>query len=96
MFIPNDGAPTLGKALSSMKQNREKIQIKGLSPKNISNPDVLITMLQSIWETQGRHVEAGGVAPKEVVREEAESALILTISIVHLFQRGLIDNNSNI
>lgn len=94
MFIPNDGAPTLGKALSSMRQRRDMIQIKGLSPKNISSPDLLITMLQSIWETQGRHVEAGGAAPKEVIREEAESVLILTISIVHLFQRGLIEYNS--
>jgi hypothetical protein len=90
MFTPKDSTPTLGKALSVIKSHRNEIGINGIEPKEIKTSEVLVVLIQSLWETQRRHVEIAGQAPKEVTSEEAQSTLILTISIVHLFQRGLV------
>lgn len=89
-FIPNNRKPTLGQALSAMRDRRSDFGVGNLEAKAIGSSDLLITSIQTIWESQGRHVNADGQPPTEVTAAQAESALILTISIVQLFKRDLV------
>lgn len=94
VLIPNDTAPTLGKAIAHLGRTLERWSVAGLDDKSQKSAVTLHGMLQTVWQNQGRHAEQGGTAPAPVEQAEAEAVLFLAITLVQWFERGLVTQDT--
>jgi hypothetical protein len=90
-FTPKDGLPQLGKATDHLSRTLDRYSIAGLDDPRRKSAETLHSMLDLIRRNQDRHVSQGGVRPVGVSPAEAESVVYLAVTIVQLFQRGLVD-----
>lgn len=90
ILIPNDAAPTLGKAISHLAATAGAWTVAGLDDKQQQSADTLLAMLKTIWQNQERHAARGGKAPEPVDQFEAEAVLFLAVTLVQWFERGLV------
>ncbi|MFI9207140.1 hypothetical protein ACIGW7_03185 [Streptomyces sp. NPDC053253] len=94
VISPSDSIPTLGKMISAFRSKPEK-WIFSFKVDSAANPkDVLLGMLQMIWTNEySRHVDPDVQAPLHVSQKEAESAVVLALTLVNWFISGAISRN---
>jgi hypothetical protein len=92
--IPNDPAPTLGKAISHINDTKPKWSVAGLDTSRISSSETLLAMLRTVWHNHDRHVGQDGQPPDPVPQAEAEAVVSLAITLVQWFDRGLVSRSN--
>ncbi|WP_431236657.1 hypothetical protein ACQ86B_17095 [Mycolicibacterium aichiense] len=90
VVIPNDSAPTLGKVISRMEQGGQFNLPHLREDSRAATHDVLLGMMRMLWV--GQYDRHGGLPqsplPDDVTQEEAESAVILAVTLVGWFESG--------
>lgn len=86
---PKDATATLGKALAHIRDTRDAWSIGGLEAEGAASVDTLLALLATLWRNQQRHARNDGTI-HDVSRDEAESAVSLAVTVVHLFSSGLV------
>ncbi|MCA2245000.1 hypothetical protein JF781_21835 [Mycobacterium sp. WUMAC-067] len=90
VVIPNDSGPTLGKVISRMEQGGQFNLPHLREDSRAATHDVLLGMMRMLWV--GQYDRHGGLPqsplPDDVTQEEAESAVILAVSLVGWFESG--------
>ena len=94
VFLPNDAAPTLGKAISHLNDTLARWTVAGLDDERQPSAATLLAMLRTIWHNHDRHVEQGGRPPEPVPQAEAETVIFLAVTVVQWFQRGLVEKRT--
>jgi len=90
VLIPTNTMPTLGTAISRLKQSTPTWTVAGLDDKAQQSAETLLAMLETIWQNHSRHAEHGGKAPDLVEQQEAEAVLFLAVTVVQWFERGMV------
>jgi hypothetical protein len=91
LVIPNDAVPTLGKVISRIEQGGQfKLPHLREEPGGTTSHEVLLYNLKQLW--WGQYDRHGGAPPSplpdDVTQEEAESAVILAVTLVGWFESG--------
>jgi hypothetical protein len=91
VVIPNDPSPTLGKVNQRIEQGGQfKLPHLREEPGGTSSHDVLLANLKQIW--WGQYDRHGGLPasplPDDVTQEEAETAVMLAVTLVSWFETG--------
>lgn len=89
-FIPNDKRPSLGKAISTLKNTVADWTVATLDDREQASAATLLAMMMTVWQNHQRHVGEGGKPPEPASQQEAEAVLFLAITIVQWFERGLV------
>lgn len=91
VISPNDKLPTLGKMISGFRSKPEKWDFAFKVDSATDPRAVLLGMLQMLWTNEyTRHVDPNIQAPLHVSQEEAESAVVLALSLVNWFISGAV------
>ncbi|EUA26310.1 hypothetical protein I548_4410 [Mycobacterium intracellulare] len=91
VVIPNDPSPTLGKVNQRIEQGG-KFRLPHLreEPGGTTSHDVLLYNLKQLW--WGQYDRHGGLQasplPDDVTQEEAETAVLLAVTLVGWFETG--------
>lgn len=88
VVCPNDRSATLGKVIGEVRAGTWKLPHLREDP-NVTTHDVLIGMMRTLWV--GQHDRHGGpseVGVPAVTQDEAESAVILAVTLVGWFETG--------
>ena len=88
MVCPNDRTATLGKVIGIVNSGTWKLPHLREDP-NAPTHDVLVGMMRTIWV--GQHDRHGGPSPvgvPAVTQPEAESAVMLAVTLVGWFETG--------
>lgn len=90
VVIPNDAGPTLGKVISRMEQGGQFNLPHLREDSRAATHDVLLGMMRMLWV--GQYDRHGGLPqsplPDDVTQEEAESAVLLAVTLVGWFESG--------
>ncbi|MFI9393327.1 hypothetical protein ACIG53_20845 [Streptomyces bauhiniae] len=91
VLSPNDSLPTLGKMISALRSKPEKWDFSFTVDSAVEPKVVLLSMLQMLWTNEyTRHVDPDVNAPLHVSQREAESAVVLALTLVNWFASGAI------
>ncbi|MCD5313571.1 hypothetical protein [Kineosporia babensis] len=90
LFIPKDGAGTLGKAIAHLSLKPERYTVAGLDDKKSDSAATLLGMLRMLWDNQERHAPPNGAAPEPASEEQAVAAVTVAVTLVQWFQAGTI------
>ncbi|MEV7994882.1 hypothetical protein AB0O67_24115 [Streptomyces sp. NPDC086077] len=91
VISPNDTIPTLGKMISAFRSKPEKWNFSFKVDSATDPKSVLLGMIQILWTNEySRHVDPDIKAPLHVSQEEAESAVVLALTLVNWFISGAI------
>ena len=91
VVIPDDPDPTLGKVIGRMRQGGQfRLPHLREEPNGTTSHDVLLANLMQIW--WGQHDRHDGLVksslPDDVTQDEAESAVLLAVTLVGWFATG--------
>ncbi|MGV0770204.1 hypothetical protein [Mycobacterium syngnathidarum] len=90
VVIPNDPGPTLGKVISRMEQGGQFNLPHLREDPRAATHEVLIGMMRMLWV--GQYDRHGGLPqsplPDDVTQKEAESAVLLAVTLVGWFESG--------
>jgi hypothetical protein len=91
IVIPNDPDPTLGKVIGRMLQGGQfRLPHLREEPNGTTSHDVLLANMKQIW--WGQHDRHDGLTqsslPDDVTQDEAESAVLLAVTLVGWFETG--------
>jgi len=90
VVIPNDSSPTLGKVISRMEQGGQFNLPNLREDSRASTHDVVLGMMRMLWV--GQYDRHGGLPqsplPDDVTQKEAESAVLLAVTLVGWFESG--------
>ncbi|MFH9589434.1 hypothetical protein ACH4LS_30405 [Streptomyces luteogriseus] len=91
VLSPKDSLPTLGKMISALRSKPEKWNFSFTVDSAVEPKMVLLSMLQMLWTNEyTRHVDPDVNAPLHVSQREAESAVVLALTLVNWFASGAI------
>jgi hypothetical protein len=91
VISPKDNLPTLGKMISAFRSKPEKWNFAFTVSSAVDPKVVLLGMMQMLWTNEyTRHVDPDVQAPLHVSQSEAESAVVLALSLVNWFASGAI------
>ncbi|MFZ3558197.1 hypothetical protein [Streptomyces sp. BH055] len=91
VLSPRDSIPTLGKMISALRDKPEKWNFSFKVDSAVDPKVVLLSMLQMLWTNEyTRHVDPDINAPLHVSQKEAESAVVLALTLVNWFASGAI------
>ncbi|MFJ2568294.1 hypothetical protein ACIO02_36160 [Streptomyces sp. NPDC087568] len=91
VISPKDTLPTLGKMISAFRDKPEKWNFAFKVDSAADPKTVVVGMMQILWTNEyTRHVDPDVQAPLHVSQEEAESAVVLALSLVNWFASGAI------
>ncbi|KAB2973616.1 hypothetical protein F8R89_17360 [Streptomyces sp. SS1-1] len=94
VISPNDTIPTLGKMISAFRNKPEKWDFSFKVDSAADPKNVLLGMLQILWTNEySRHVDPDIQAPLHVSQEEAESAIVLAVTLVNWFVSGSVSRH---
>ncbi|MFK0118737.1 hypothetical protein [Streptomyces sp. NPDC090994] len=94
VISPSDAIPTLGKMISAFRSKPEKWNFSFKVDSAVDPKGVLLGMLQILWTNEySRHVDLDIQAPLHVSQEEAESAIVLAVTLVNWFVSGSVSRN---
>ncbi|WP_147376305.1 hypothetical protein [Micromonospora radicis] len=90
-LTPSDQMPTLGKMISVFRDKPEKWDFAFTVDSAVDPKKVLLQMLQLLWTNEySRHVDPGLDSPLHVTQGEAESAVMLALTVTSWFSSGAI------
>jgi hypothetical protein len=88
---PSDPRPSLGKMIAAIRAKPDKWRVALSRDTAVQPTEVLIGMLQLLWTNEySRHVEPNESAPLHITQEEAESAVVLSLTLVNWFSSGAV------
>ncbi|MFF4664656.1 hypothetical protein [Streptomyces sp. NPDC001282] len=91
VISPKDTVPTLGKMISVFRDKPEKWTFAFKVDSATDPKKVLLGMMQMLWTNEySRHVDQDIQTPLHVSQEEAESAVVLALSLVNWFASGAV------
>jgi hypothetical protein len=93
IVTPNNRQATLGTVLAELKRNPDRLTFHlATSSQNLTNVQTLEAMLRLVWPNPDRH---GGLAGAARIPSlpEAQSALQVAITVVHLVRLGTLSRN---
>ncbi|WP_146603942.1 hypothetical protein [Micromonospora deserti] len=91
VLTPNDQLPTLGKMISVFRDKPEKWDFAFTVDSAVEPKKVLLQMLQLLWTNEySRHVDPGVDSPLHVTQGEAESAVMLALTLTSWFTSGAV------
>lgn len=94
VISPNDTIPTLGKMISAFRSKPEKWKFSFKVDSAADPKGVLLGMIQILWTNEySRHVDPDIATPLHVSQEEAESAVVLALTLVNWFISGAISRD---
>lgn len=88
LVVPNQKSPTLGHVIGQLKNDGDwRLPLTREDP-SAPTSETIVRMAKALWK--GHHDRHGGdsSAPKSVSLEEAETAVLLAVSLVHWFNSG--------
>ncbi|MDX3576455.1 hypothetical protein [Streptomyces sp. FL07-04A] len=95
VISPKDTLPTLGKMISAFRSKPDKWNFAFKVDSATDPKMVVLGMMQILWTNEyTRHVDPDVQAPLHVSQEEAESAVVLALSLVNWFASGAITPTS--
>ncbi|MGP3636842.1 hypothetical protein ACTU45_26385 [Streptomyces sp. 24-1644] len=95
VISPKDTLPTLGKMISAFRDKPEKWNFSFKVDSATDPKKVLLGMMQILWTNEyTRHVDPDVAAPLHVSQDEAESAVVLALSLVNWFASGAVSPTS--
>ena len=85
VVTPNDELATLGKMIHALRDKPDKWETV------IGDVDTVRMMMRTIWKSQSdRHGTDDPAKPRNVSQPEAEAAVQIAVTLVHLFRTGAI------
>ncbi|MFF1480571.1 hypothetical protein ACFVYD_23985 [Streptomyces sp. NPDC058301] len=91
IISPKDTLPTLGKMISAFRDKPEKWNFTFKVDSATDPKTVLLGMMQILWTNEyTRHVDPDVQAPLHVSQAEAESAVVLAVTLVNWFTSGAV------
>ncbi|HEY6310538.1 MAG TPA: hypothetical protein VIY52_06975 [Streptosporangiaceae bacterium] len=91
VLTPRDPQPSLGKMITAFRDGMRKWRFAFTVDSAVDPKSVLLQMMQLLWTNDyARHVNADPAVPLNVGQEEAESAVILALTLINWFTSGAI------
>jgi hypothetical protein len=91
ILTPKDPRPSLGKMIPALRDGMQKWSFSFTVDSSVDPKNVLLQMMQLIWTNEySRHVDVDPAVPLHVSQEEAESAVVLALTLVNWFISGAI------
>jgi hypothetical protein len=91
VISPKDSIPTLGKMITAFRDKPEKWNFTFKVDSAADPRTVLLGMMQILWTNEyTRHVDPDIQAPLHVSQAEAESAVVLALTLVNWFISGAV------
>jgi len=91
VLTPKDPRPSLGKMIMTLRDGLQKWRFTFTIDSAVDPKHVLLQMMQLLWTNEySRHVDADPSAPLHVSQEEAESAVVLALTLVNWFTSGAV------
>lgn len=88
---PNDPRPSLGKMIAAISAKPDKWRVALSRDTAVRPTEVLAAMLQLLWTNEySRHVGVDETVPLHITQEEAESAVVLSVTLVNWFSSGAV------
>lgn len=91
VLTPADPRPSLGKMITALRDGMSKWNFTFTVDSAVEPKQVLLQMMQLLWTNEySRHVDADPLVPLHVSQPEAESAVVLALTLVNWFSSGAI------
>jgi hypothetical protein len=91
VLTPKDPQPSLGKMITALRDGMGKWRFAFTVDSAVDPKKVLLQMMQLLWTNDyARHVTVDPNVPLNVGQEEAESAVVLALTLVNWFASGAI------
>jgi hypothetical protein len=89
VLTPKDPRPSLGKMIAVFRDGMHKWDFTFTVDSAVDPKDALLQMMQLLWTNEySRHVDVDLSVPLHVSQEEAESAVVLALTLVNWFTSG--------
>jgi hypothetical protein len=91
IFTPTDPQPSLGKMSAALRDGMAKWRFAFTVDSKVDPKEVLLGMMQLLWTNDyARHIDADPDVPLNVSQQEAESAVILALTLINWFTSGAV------
>jgi hypothetical protein len=91
IFTPADPQPSLGKMCAVFRDGAAKWKFTFTVDSKVDPKNVLLNMMQLLWTNDyARHIDADPAVPLNVSQDEAESAIILALTLINWFVSGAV------
>ena len=91
ILTPRDPQPSLGKMIPALRDGMTKWSFTFTVDSQVEPKNVLMQMMQLLWTNDyARHINADPDAPLNVTQKEAESAVVLALTLVNWFVSGAV------
>lgn len=91
IFTPTDPQPSLGKMSAALRDGMTKWRFAFTVDSKVNPKEVLLGMMQLLWTNDyARHIDADPDVPLNVSQQEAESAVILALTLINWFTSGAV------
>jgi hypothetical protein len=91
IFTPTDPQPSLGKMSAALRDSMAKWRFAFTVDSKVDPKEVLLGMMQLPWTNDyARHIDADPDVPLNVSQQEAESAVILALTLINWFTSGAV------
>lgn len=91
VLTPKDPRPSLGKMINVFRDGMSKWRFAFTVDSAVDPKNVLLQMMQLLWTNDyARHVNVDPNVPLNVSQEEAESAVVLALTLVNWFASGTV------
>ena len=91
VLTPKDPAPSLGKMITAFRDGGKKWRFAFTVDSQVDPKGVLLQMMQLLWTNDyARHINVDPSVPLNVSQEEAESAVILALTLINWFVSGAV------
>lgn len=91
VLTPRDPRPSLGKMIPALRDGMQKWNFAFTVDSAVDPKNVLLQMMQLLWTNEySRHVDSDPATPLHVSQEEAESAVVLALTLVNWFTSGAV------
>jgi hypothetical protein len=88
VVTPNDDSATLGKIIGTMKSNPRRWAVTLGHSAKVDPPDVVRQMLDLLWTNEYERHATNKNVPLHITQEQAEAAVLLSLTLVSWFQAG--------
>ncbi len=89
IVLPRDSSATLGKMIAALRDKPDKFAARLSGPGSVESVASVRAMFELLWTSQlDRHGTADEAIPLTVTLEQAQDAVALATTLVHLAQQG--------
>lgn len=91
VLTPKDSQPSLGKMIAALRDGMPKWRFAFTVDSAVDPKNVLLQMMQLLWTNDyARHIHIDPSVPLNVSQEEAESAVVLALTLINWFASGAV------